>query len=210
MDVMVYLVYGLARSGTSLTARILHDLGIPMGERMTPTNPDWCRDGFYEDEEFDTLCRSMQRFDVTNDGKMTNVEPNHLFFDLYSLVKRRNDKYPKWGVKNLVIMYFLIDFWSWCGDGNLSLILCRRPFYEVVQSQAVCKKLGLAQCSQEAGTNLFWVEKTFATFTGPKTEVHYQNVLNSPKEVVKKLAEFCGVPYKEEVADCVDPTQKRF
>jgi hypothetical protein len=206
---MVYLVFGLARSGTSVTARILHDLGVPMGEKMIPTNPEWCRDGFYEDEEFDTLCRLMfkSKLDV-NDGKITRVEPPSLLLDFCSLVKRRNAKHLKWGVKNLAIMYFLKDFCAWCGD--VGLILCRRPFIECVESHAARRKISLAQCAQEAGTNLLWAERTFTTFTGPKMEVHYHDLLKSPREQVRRLAEFCGIPYRDEVAACVDPTQKRF
>jgi hypothetical protein len=206
---MVYLICGLARSGTSLTARILHELDIPMGEKMIPTEPEWCRDGCYEDEEIDTLCRRMfkQRLDV-NEGKIIYVEPTDLLSDFCSLVKRRNDKYPKWGVKNLVIMYFWQNFVAWCGE--VSLILCRRPFHEVVESHAARKKMSLVKCAQEAATNLLWAEKTFATFPGPKTAVHYHDLLKSPQEEVRKLAKFCGVPYKEEVAACVDPSQKRF
>ena len=47
----VYVVLGMARSGTSAIARGLQALGVDLGDKLTPANAEWNPKGFYEDTE---------------------------------------------------------------------------------------------------------------------------------------------------------------
>jgi hypothetical protein len=47
----IFLVLGMARSGTSAITRGLNALGIDLGNKLTPANEKWNPKGFWEDNE---------------------------------------------------------------------------------------------------------------------------------------------------------------
>lgn len=94
----VYLVVGTGRSGTSTTARILHEqFGIFMGEKFDPPNKA-CPEGPWEDLEFMDL-----------NGRLINGECKLASWmrQLEELVKKRNAHHEKWGMKDPRIGHFL-------------------------------------------------------------------------------------------------------
>lgn len=94
----VFLVVGTGRSGTSTTARILHEhFGIFMGEKFDSPNKV-CPEGPWEDLEFMDLNGRLMNGECKLDSWMRQLE---------ELINKRNAYHEKWGMKDPRIGYLL-------------------------------------------------------------------------------------------------------
>lgn len=207
----VFLVFGLPRSGTSLVARVLHTLKVSMGARLK-CNAEWCRDGLYEDLEFDDLVKELINLSDTRcvGGRLLESNRPDLVADLRALVQGRTAQHDEWGVKNLLIPWFLQSFEEWCRPAELSLIRCWREPHESIESYSARSGENIFRFAQDAGTQLLIVGKGYALHRGPKITINYEHLLADPIEQTQVLADFVDQPWTEASARCVDRSQRRF
>jgi len=207
----VFLVFGLPRSGTSLVAHILHTLNVSMGERLK-RNTAWCRDGLYEDLEFDDLVKTLINDTNTRciGGKLLKTDRPDVIDSLWSLVQSRNVMHNEWGVKNLLMPWIMQSFEQWCQPAELSLVRCWREPHEAIESYAARTGENIFSAAQEAGVQLLIAGKGYAMHDGPKITVDYAHLLAEPALCTQMLADFVGLPWTEAAALCVDRTQRRF
>ena len=118
-----YLVTGVSRSGTSNTARIMHEeLGIHMGNDFRVQN-ELNPGGFYEDEAFIRLNKFLIR--------------NQMHFSVWALEMQRkieicNSRGVSWGFKDPDI-WLLLGFFIGVIP-NLRIVVCVRDMDLVVKS----------------------------------------------------------------------------
>ena len=207
----VFLVFGLPRSGTSLVARVLHALNVSMGARLK-CNSEWCRDGLYEDLEFDDLVKQLINHSQTHcvSGRLLESDRPDLVDSLWSLVRSRTERHDAWGVKNLLIPWFLQSFADWCLPAELSLVRCWREPHESIESYAARSGENIFRFAQDAGTQLLIAGKGYAIHGGPKVTIEYERLLAEPIGQTQMLADFAGQPWTEAAAQCVDRSQRRF
>lgn len=122
-----YLVVGTGRSGTSTTARILHEkLNIFMGDEFVPAN-DTNKAGFYEDLGF---------YRFNNDFLNNNTTYGRWLWHMLKFIEDRRKLGKPWGIKysrmpNIMGFYLsLID--------NPLIIYCYRDVSQVIKSLKRC------------------------------------------------------------------------
>ncbi len=207
----VFLVFGLPRSGTSLVARVLHTLDVSMGARLK-CNAEWCRDGLYEDLEFDDLVKELINHSQSHcvGGRLLESDRPDLVDSLWSLVQSRTVHHDAWGVKNLLIPWILQSFAQWCAPAELSLVRCSREPHESIESYAARSGENIFRFAQDAGTQLLIAGKGYAMHGGPKITIEYERLLAEPVKQTRILADFVGQVWTEAAARCVDRNQRRF
>lgn len=207
---MIAVVMGLRRSGTSLVSQLLHELGVVMGETFLQTLPDWNPDGFYEDAEFVAVAdRVVADTLQVNDGRIMAMSHTRSLEDLKALIRRRSARYPRWGLKNFALAYLFHEFAAHCPE-PVRLVVTRRSFAESVFSYCRAARERPDQVVPRFGHDLVNIDMTLKTYAGPVLEVSYDRLLDSPAEAVRELADFCGVPFREEVVGLVRPERRRF
>lgn len=207
---MIAVVMGLRRSGTSVVSQALHGLGVVMGEDFLPTLPDWNADGFFEDAEFVAVAdRVVAATKQVKDGRVAVLSDPRPLEDLRGLIRRRSERYPNWGLKNFALAYLFHEFAAHCPE-PVRLVVTRRSFAESVFSY--CRAAGRPsdEVVPSFGHDLVNIEMTLKTYAGPTLEVSFDQLLRGPEGTIRGLAEFCGVPFREEVAGLVRPERRRF
>jgi hypothetical protein len=207
---VIAVVMGLRRSGSSLVSQLLHELGVVMGETFLQTLPDWNPDGFYEDAEFVAVAdRVVAATRQVNDGRVVALWDARPLEDLKALIRRRSERYPNWGLKNFALAYLFHEFAAHCPE-PVRLVVTLRSFAESVFSYCRAARERPDQVVPRFGHDLVNVEMTLKTYAGPTLEVSYDRLLERPAEAVRELADFCGVPFREEVVGLVRPERRRF
>jgi hypothetical protein len=206
----IYVVIGSPRSGTSLTAGVLHKCGVrmfPEGRAVNDNAGDeWNPGGHFADADFHEL---MTRFVKGLEQPTGNWVPDHdTIADIALLVEQRRD-FGKWGFKGLH---------SWVGAKVLAslthdvrLVRTSRP---VDQSKASYKaRVGELH---QAGAEAFVAEARSAVdafydeFTGPKLTVDFDSLLADPLAGVSAITAFAGVFLTTEAIEFVQPELRRF
>jgi hypothetical protein len=184
------IVLGCYRSGTSAVAGILHRLGVVMGkefDKPAKSNPK----GYYEDLEFKRVFNMMP----DNEGaeKLLDV-----------LVRTREAEYDVWGVKDPQLCLLLHKFLPHVKKGH-KIISTNRPKEEICDS--LFRAIIPPVFSERPQTFSILVdhfllkkEEALAAYDGPVLHVDW-NELKSNPEGVEKIAEFVGVPVKQEAKD---------
>jgi hypothetical protein len=205
--VTAILVLGSPRSGTSLVAQILHTLGVSMGPRFIPSDPDWCPSGFYTDAEFhEHHCHlTRHRFDVPAAGMARDPMRAEAYVEL---VRSRDAALPLWGVKDYLLPPCLALFAS--AAAEVKVVRTSRPH----AARAASWQARTGQEAAEANWVVAgWqdaVDKSLAAFAGPVLSIDFDTLIDRPAGQVAWLATFCGRPFDPAVAALVDPSWRRF
>ena len=101
------IVLGMHRSGTSLVAGILHQLGVHMGDNLIPPRPDNPK-GFFEDERVvqinDTILRMCGGtwYRPPSEACLDPDDFPHIgpFIEIMSYIEKRKDAHSLWGMKD--------------------------------------------------------------------------------------------------------------
>lgn len=142
-----YFVLGAGRCGTSLVAKVLHELGVFMGERFAPKDP---RNpiGYWEDLDFLELNYSL----------LTNKIDFHKWSSLIQdLIDKRNSSYDKWGLKDPRLSY-LASFYLTLSE-NYKIIYCKKDLKVVAESMSKCYEWELDQAKRIAEIRTGLIEK---------------------------------------------------
>ena len=187
------IVIGYARSGTSLTAGVLHELGVDMGDKRVWRKTDEANEkGYFENSQF---VRANQA--ILETGKVP---------DLQKVVDK--NKGEIWGAKD---PRFLQTWEHWEPYiENPHFIFCMRRIGSIAES--VCSrdngKYSPEKVYNDVIADVYNYYHLIAKIKGfPFLSVQYEDYFDNDKQI-KKIAKFIGLPYKD--IDLPDINLKHF
>ncbi len=116
----IFVILGVARSGTSAIARGLKALGIELGDKMSPGNPKWNAKGFWEDTDivyniharaFSALNFAPYGIDTLTHEQQTSEALHEIKLSATALLKERFTATDHWGFKDPSTVK-LLAFWQ--------------------------------------------------------------------------------------------------
>lgn len=206
------LVMGMARSGTSMTAGILHNLGIDMGPTIAGNL--FNRKGYYEDMEFVNLhCGVIGTTHMDYIKKIQDYDEGlpAEWLEYYGTLIRKRETSQLWGLKDPRLFFFIGDFLDLLGS-NLKVIRVTRD------PQAIAKSLkryyaGWRVPDDERLKYLVgqWIrlrDKAIAK-TKSKREgcitISYEQAVRRPQKTVEQIADFVDIPVTPAALEFIDP-----
>lgn len=205
----IYIVAGPPRSGTSVTAGILHNLGVHMGLggfMLDNSGDEWNSKGHFADREFHGFTsRYLTGLDRPRSDWIPDAEGAA---QIAAMIEARAS-YPKWGIKGLH---------SWVAARVLSrigldarLVVCDRPVEDSKVSFAertgpLFKEDAPAFVEDTKAA----VESLWSAWSGPKLRVMYADIFDATEATVSVVAAFCGQSVTPEALAVVDPNGRRF
>lgn len=200
-----YLVVGQPRSGTSLLARMLHEAGIPFGERLLPGNP-MNPGGFFVDAEFEELFGSQWNVRKGFPQAKTDV-PAGIRGTVDDMIRVRNGL-ATWGIKHLfgsVLYRPLVE-----SGATVRVIRTVRPKASsrssltqwVGHSPELIAKL-VDWCDDAASE----VESLIGSSN--VLRVDFDSMVDRPEEQAARVAGFIGRGNAMKMAATVDPSLRR-
>lgn len=189
-----YAIIGTPRSGSSLLAGIVHNLGINMGSKLMAAC-DHNEKGFYEDLEFINVHRHLygtipNLFDDPIAKNIETVKPAYI-----NLVRQRCTQ-EKWGVKDPRMVMILEEFSSYLVNCDLKVISTQRPINQSAKSMSKVLNVSYKQGSEIIGRYevarldcLSWAKKNNIEHI----VVPYTDIMENTKESVSQVAKFCGI-----------------
>lgn len=183
------IVTGYHRSGTSLTAGILHHLGVDMGSNWREED-EANEKGYFENKDF---VKANQA--ILEEGKVPDLE---------KIVDKH--KSELWGAKDPRFL----DTWEHWDFPNPHIIVCMRAIDSIAKS--VCYRddgrFSKAKKYDDVVEDIARYQKNFRKIKGyPTLYVQYEDYFKDDKQI-RKIAKFVGVRYKK--VDLVDPNLKHF
>lgn len=209
----IYVVIGAPRSGTSLTAGILHALGVPMFpsvDRAVNGNAgdDWNQGGHFADRDFYSLVSPRLPGLSLPDPQW---QPDGDVVGLISDMIAARSAFPKWGFKGLH---------AWIGAAVLQqighdvrILNTSRP---LEQSQAsYVERVGPESDWYTAGADFVagckaQADAFYNQFTGPKMIADFDLAFADAAAAVSLIAGFSGVAPTQAAIDFVNVEWRRF
>ncbi|MCD6213738.1 MAG: glycosyltransferase [Candidatus Desulfofervidus sp.] len=207
------LVLGMHRSGSSMVARMLYNMGVNMGKHlMKPddTNPT----GYYENLDFVALNNTI----LTAGGGDWSTPPH----DIERLVSKfgceaervvRKNEDVVWGWKdNRTVLTFEV-YYPYLK--NLYIVVCNREERSVVNSLLRTHR-GLVPPEKRSYKYFAGVYKTYyqkieeikSKVGVPVLDVHFENFFESPDKEIAKLQSFLGIHRR--IKDLNDILDKKY
>lgn len=199
----VYVVLGMARSGTSAIARGLKALGIDLGETLTPANVEWNAKGFYEDTEIvykinRGVLRALnyQWVSVNLIDELCRDNPKLTEFKTYAkeLLTKRMAQVMHWGFKDprtAIILPFWQDVFQQLNLQDRYIIALRNPLASAYSYQRVSDE------DVEVGL-LLWVMHLYSAIEGshgkPRVMVSYHSMLHEPRQQLERIKQKLAIP----------------
>lgn len=215
-----YVVIGSARSGTSLTAGLLHRLGILMGWELEPDVPgvrrfDWPDPtpmnphGFYADAPLENCQDRLWGDRYPMEGTRPLKDSPHVA-EFKRLIRLRCARGVDWGFKASRIQWMMPELLEVCTD-DISFVITKRnesvaakslhewfPEYKMDRCQEWVRRVA-------AQTKL--ILEQYASF--PKIEMPFNDYFMHIEQAVSRLAEFVDRPVTPEALRFFDPTLRR-
>ncbi len=161
------IVSGVARSGTSMVARVLDAAGVPMGDRID--------DVVFEDHDFAEL---FNRPNLDQDA-------------LGALVRQRNDAHPVWGFKRPQIHQSGAETIS--RFRNPLVIVTLRDPVAIAERYAIAEQIDARTTLSMAMGDLQEMVLFAQQLTCPVLLISYEKAVRNPARLVERLLEFCGL-----------------
>lgn len=198
-----YIVAGPPRSGTSLTAGILHRLSISMGTRLMPAAPMNPK-GFFVDMDFEELVGPL--YDANNMPAPGSKLPADVEAQVRALIQTREKAGADWGLKTMwigVIAPLLVE-----ECGAVKLVRVARPALASRASLAA----HTAHSPEKIAEIITWGKATADYVAGiaPVVDVTFANLLDATVSEVGKLTTFTGKQLRQEAIDFVDVSLRSF
>jgi hypothetical protein len=207
----IYVVIGAPRSGTSLTAGILHALGVPMFPSVSRAvngnaGDDWNQGGHFADADFYSLVSPrLPGLSLPDPQWQPDGDAIGLIADMIAA----RAAFPKWGFKGLH---------AWIGAAVLQQMGHAVRVLNTSRPLADSQASYLARVGpmyQEAGAA--WIadcknqsDAFYQSFRGPKMTVDFLSVIASPVYHVSLIAASVGVKVTQEALDFVNADWVRF
>lgn len=212
---VVVAVLGVPRSGTSMTAAILHHLGVSMGEDLAAADC-WCPRGWYEDRQFLTMHRALAHPHKDLNRLIAGLpaerpDLNERQKALYRrVVASRCRAGDTWGVKDPRLC-FLIDHLAEAlhGLAELRIVATRRPAEDSMMS--LMRMFGMMRGDADRVVNDYRrrLNAVLKAARYPTIEVDYDEAIENPTSLPPRLATFAGRPMTAAAMCVVDPSLRR-
>ncbi len=202
-DKNVYVVLGMARSGTSAIARGLKALGIDLGDTLTPANQEWNAKGFYEDTEIVykinrgvlfALDYTWMSVNLIDDLCRDNPKLNDLKQYAKQLLTQRMAKTLHWGFKDprtAKVLPFWQDVFQQLNLQENYIITLRNPLASAYSYQRVSGE------DIEIGL-LLWLMHLYPAIEGSHGKqrliVSYDLMLKEPRQQLERIKKTFAIP----------------
>lgn len=209
-----FLVLGSPRTGTSMVAGLLHDLGVTMGYDLLPADR-WNQLGYFEDTTFLALHRVLgfaateprrRKFGVPSD--LPN--PDDALRRRYArLCQSRGARNAVWGMKDPRTL-FLFDLTIEATAGqDVRCLFTRRRFESVVES--LCAMFEWPKRDAREVADLYRRKQRLVEdrWEGPRLVIDYEEALAQPAELVEQVARFVDCDVTVDAKRRIDPRLKR-
>lgn len=190
------IVLGRGRSGTSLTAQLLHRMGIHMGKNFKEPS-GWNRWGYWENEDFLHFnIEAIKRYKID------------FPFDIPDIGVQNRKVYKKWRdrAKEIVEKNRRDFMWGWKDERNLHtlhlyyefleqpcFIVCTREKEQHIDSSMRVHGLNYEDADQAIDLYYEYVSRFLRNY-GPVHYVHYDNLMGPKYDTeMKALADFLGI-----------------
>lgn len=202
----IFPVLGVMRSGTSLVSQLLHTLGISMGEKwLYPPDESWQPESYWTDLDFSDV------HDKLLDTVRSNVIIIHdrYLAEYKALIEKRQLEKKIWGIKCHKLPFLWPHFVSYCTD-PVYLIRTKRDIDASIKSYMARTKTNYEQSYKDLEPGINACNDAWSSFTGPKLEIDFNNLIFDTDNEIKKLADFADVPVCQEAKEVIKPKWKRF
>lgn len=209
---LTFVIAGMHRSGTSLTASILQSAGVDIGETLAPATATNVK-GHFEDLAFVAFHKQVLSSQGLNDAGWTthsNVSVPEQYVALaQTMINQRQDK-PVWGWKDPRTVLFL-DFWRRLLPNPFFIFVYRSP-WETIDS--------LYRRNIQSVDDIFyrnpnlalqtWESYNRAILDFSKTFPHQsllmplEAIINSPNQLVQHITEKTGQDLSLPSTDVLD------
>jgi len=159
------VVSGVARSGTSMVARVLFEAGVFMGEHHD--------DVVFEDHELNDC---FGRADLAA---------------LDGLVRKRNRQFPVWGFKRPHL--HVLGAEPIARLRHPLVVLTVRDPVAIAERNVISEHRDPVACLSEAAADVAEAMRFAAALTCPVLLVSYEKAIQNPRVFIDRLVEFCGL-----------------
>jgi len=206
-----FLIIGEGRSGTSLTAHLLKEMGVYMGDRLKGANHG-NKDGYWENSDFVNLNIKIledNEFDINKYPvpRPAFVEKEGKKYD--EEIKEMVKKYQKgtWGAKDPRFLYTFPLYEPYMED--VHFIVCYRNPVSVALSLRFQDKKDIFNSLRVINDYYNVLYDFLEKNNCPRFMVAYEKYFDSDSQI-ESLCEFVGVDYNKKLAKIVKPTLKNF
>lgn len=217
-----FIVMGPYRSGTSLVAQMLSELGVDFGPREAfQTAPDRYNPGGYF-QRSDVVKANRRLIESAGTSLATPVEPEDLLeLGSVSVLKEIDFRWSraplKWGMKD---PRFCATLLAWLRSGilpdqDVKIVRVRRRLESIARSSALHREVG-SFCGYDYSSavkmaNLYdqYAEWHCTHMGFPVIEVNYDQLMKQPEQAVAQLAAFVDEHSLERVERCLARIGKR-
>lgn len=187
------IVLGLACSGTSIVAGILHCLGIEMNPADNPLlgYPY----GSFEDEELQEITNLLtnERVRIRKDIKKKDVIKS-----LKDLINTRTDKSPLWGFKSALTYRCLDDLMAFIKNPHFVVvfrnILANAMSYMRMQAKNYGQTIDIDEAIKTISDETFLLTSSIVKYnTVPRIYLEHEKIELNYMKIVIDLANFIGI-----------------
>lgn len=171
------IVVGAARGGTTMIARMLHDLGIFMGEGLGST---------YQDEAMSAISRALF------DGEIDISAPA-----IGDVLRRRDRLFPVWGWKFTNHLFEAL----YAKTRNPHLVAVFRDPLAIATRESVSQGYAVAPCLERALQQIAAFGQFVLSTPYPCLAVSYERGLQRKSELVDALLDFAGIDAPSELRE---------
>jgi len=199
----IFVVLGVARSGTSTIARGLKALGVDLGAALIQGNQKWNPKGFFEDSDvvykvngqaFKTLNFAPYGIQTLEKNQQTSEQLAAVKEDAITLLKQRFEKTHYWGFKDPSTVKLLAFWQAIFAELQLQehyIIALRNPLSSAQSYQK------LTGCDLELGL-LLWLMYLFPaieeTHHKKRIVVSYESLLQAPVTQLDRIKMTLDIP----------------
>lgn len=160
---------GLGRSGTTMIARILHELGLYMGEKVSERT--------HEDKK---ILQTIKTKDIKRFQK---------------ICKQRNEEHDIWGFKCPALRGMLVKFTN--RMRNPRLIVTYRDVLSISLRNNIALDAEIVSTMKTAAKGYSYLINAVEAANVPTLMISYEKALQFPENTVEEIAKFCGLPMDE-------------
>lgn len=196
-----FAVVGLHRGGTSAVAGVLFHLGVYMGKDLLPPSQHNPR-GYFEDKRIVELHTDMMGQNWAHPNFLDGM--SRLNYGLHALeyleLLEEWQEHELWAVKDPRLCYLLHHMPATIPFTKVIAVF-RDPWSA---ARSLFKRGGHTE-EEALAISLDYCKAMFRNVPDSAFWVHYNDLIESPTEIVTKIAEFVGTEVTQEAIDFVDP-----
>lgn len=186
-----FLVAGHGRSGTSMTARILHENGISMGKNLKgPSEWNWY--GYYED--YDLMYTTSKRILGHGNARFKN---DALCNELEEAIEKNKEEY--WGFKMVAWMTTMWEVLEPFLENPHFIVTHRNEKAQAKSVRRSVKRKDVNTLRQKVRETYSIIDEITEGY--PRLDIDFERWFKEPQQQMQELCEFTGIEYSDELVD---------